>query len=188
VRTREKAPIYVLGAVDPVSFSRGKRGIAGSLIFTNFDRHAMWDIMQQASYVKKTTDMYAGGLPGTPGAGEGDSLFPDPVDAIEFGGAPTDGVNYTDQIPPFDVTLTAVNELGQAMWMRVIGIDLLNEGQGISIDDITIETQMTFIARSIVPWTPVNNDFSAIREGRSFSVGVSDAGDIGRIDEALPPA
>jgi hypothetical protein len=29
--TREKAPVYVLGMADPVSFSRGKRGIAGSI-------------------------------------------------------------------------------------------------------------------------------------------------------------
>ena len=29
---REKAPIYVMGRVDPRSFSRGKRGIAGTMI------------------------------------------------------------------------------------------------------------------------------------------------------------
>ena len=28
--TREKAPIYCMGSVDPLGFSRGKRGIAGS--------------------------------------------------------------------------------------------------------------------------------------------------------------
>ena len=44
--TREKAPIYVMGSVDAVSFGRGKRGHAGSLIFTNFDRHALYDILE----------------------------------------------------------------------------------------------------------------------------------------------
>ena len=29
---REKAPIYVMGSVDPISYSRGKRGIAGTMI------------------------------------------------------------------------------------------------------------------------------------------------------------
>ena len=43
--TREKAPIYTLGTADPRSFSRNKRGIAGSLIWVNFDRHALLDLV-----------------------------------------------------------------------------------------------------------------------------------------------
>ena len=39
--TREKAPIYTMGEPDPRAFSRGKRGIAGSLIFIQFDKHAL---------------------------------------------------------------------------------------------------------------------------------------------------
>ena len=38
---REKAPVYTLGSADPRSFSRGKRGIAGSLVFAVFDRDAL---------------------------------------------------------------------------------------------------------------------------------------------------
>jgi hypothetical protein len=38
---REKAPIFTLGNPDPRSFSRGKRGIAGSLVFVVFDRDAL---------------------------------------------------------------------------------------------------------------------------------------------------
>ena len=56
----------------------------------------MWDILNEAKYIKKTTDMYAGGLPTSPG--NTDSLTPDPIDGFEFGGAPTTP-NYTDQIP-----------------------------------------------------------------------------------------
>jgi hypothetical protein len=36
---REKAPIYVMGSVDPISYSRGKRGIAGTMISLMMDRH-----------------------------------------------------------------------------------------------------------------------------------------------------
>lgn len=43
-RTREKAPVFTLGNPNPRSFSRGKRGIAGSLVFTVFDKDAMRDI------------------------------------------------------------------------------------------------------------------------------------------------
>jgi len=45
--TREKAPIYTLGSPDPRSFSRNKRGIAGSLIWTNFDRHALLGLVRE---------------------------------------------------------------------------------------------------------------------------------------------
>src|SRR3990167_5965015 len=41
--TREKAPLYTMGSADPRSFSRGKRGIAGSLVFLVFDRSALLD-------------------------------------------------------------------------------------------------------------------------------------------------
>ena len=37
---REKAPVYTMGSADPRSFSRGKRGIAGSMVFMVFDRSA----------------------------------------------------------------------------------------------------------------------------------------------------
>jgi hypothetical protein len=39
--TREKAPIYTLGSANPRSFSRGKRGIAGTMVFVMFDRDAL---------------------------------------------------------------------------------------------------------------------------------------------------
>ena len=42
---REKAPIYTLGSPDPRSFSRGKRGIAGSLIFASFDKDALFNAL-----------------------------------------------------------------------------------------------------------------------------------------------
>lgn len=38
---REKAPVYTFGSPDPRSFSRGKRGIAGSLTFATFNRDAL---------------------------------------------------------------------------------------------------------------------------------------------------
>jgi hypothetical protein len=38
---RKKAPVYTLGSADPRSFSRGVRGIAGSLVFAVFDRDAL---------------------------------------------------------------------------------------------------------------------------------------------------
>ena len=66
--------------------------------------------------------------------------------------------NYSDQIPPFDVTLTAMNEYGKASSMAIFGVEILNEGEGHSVDDITSETQMTWICRALTQWTPAINE------------------------------
>lgn len=42
---REKAPVFTLGSADPRSFSRGKRGIAGSMVFAVFDTDALMECM-----------------------------------------------------------------------------------------------------------------------------------------------
>ena len=39
---REKAPIYVMGSVDPIAYSRGKRGIAGTMISLMMDVHMLY--------------------------------------------------------------------------------------------------------------------------------------------------
>src|SRR5690606_20141428 len=46
--TREKAPVYTMGSPSPRSFSRGKRGIAGSLIMTTFDRPALYNLIRDS--------------------------------------------------------------------------------------------------------------------------------------------
>src|SRR6266705_6042110 len=42
---------------------------------------------------------------------------------------------YSDQIIPFDITLAGTNELGAAATMKIFGVEILDEGSGISIDD-----------------------------------------------------
>jgi len=148
--TREKGPIYVMGRADPVSFSRGKRGIAGSLVFTNFDRGALFDITDKPygidfSYYKKNFDLPAGGR------------------SVELEKSTIGDLsskykaNYPDQVPPFNVTITAANEYGQSMVMGIFGVELLNQGQGISVDDMVTETQFTFVCRGVVDWQPRRN-------------------------------
>jgi len=44
---REKAPVYTMGSPEPRSFSRGKRGVAGSLVFTVFDRDALLSALRE---------------------------------------------------------------------------------------------------------------------------------------------
>lgn len=170
--TREKAPIYVMGSTDAVSFGRGKRGHAGSLIFTNFDRHALYDIMEGSFvtgadqdkerywYWRKQTDIPAGGRSKLIG-----SSFNDLSDLGVELAAP----NYSDQVPPFTITLTSMNEYGNVSVMHILGVELINEGSGVSIDDIVTETQMTFVARAILGWRPLRVGRGK-KDGTSYSI------------------
>jgi hypothetical protein len=164
---REKAPIYVMGRVDPLSFSRGKRGIAGTMITLMLDQHELLqEPFRLMEFVADNDEIYpvnaniqtaaaTGPLP----AGT-DTGLPDleELGIVNF----TSGdisANYTitnawyvDQIPPFDMVVVACNEYGNAATMRIYGIEILNEGSGFSVDDIVIENQMTYVARTILPW------------------------------------
>lgn len=174
--TREKVPVYVFGRSRPVSISRGKRGIAGTLQFVLFDRDALSTLYtgdtdhwyyahadevnwllntQNAAEFKGTTR----NLP-TPG-------LTDPITGREITqdanlnyGVAVSKLNkpeYMDQVWPFDITLVAQNEYGQGAWSAVIGVEIINEGGGISMDDLTNEEQATYIAIHRHPWTPLED-------------------------------
>lgn len=159
--TREKAPIYTMGSPNPRSFSRGKRGIAGSLIFTVFDRPALYEMIL-ADYEKtsRKLEFYTRSQNILPGFDSSDGktvnrgLVPhDATGALDIRkGLPY----YADQIPPFDITITFVNEYGNASVRSIYGVELLNEGSGASMDDIVIEETMTYVATDVGPMYRVN--------------------------------
>src|SRR5665213_113027 len=154
--TREKAPIYVMGSANPQSFSRGKRGVAGSLIFVLFDRSAFYNIMQASIYIAHSDENQVRSVLSNIGGGSSIAQDADPnVQAMQA--TPT----YADQIPPFDCVLTGANELGQIMTMSILALDLLNEGSGISIDDMVNEMAYTYVAQELVGWAPLPNNNSA---------------------------
>ena len=59
--------------------------------------------------------------------------------------------SYSDQVLPFNVTLAGANEYGAMCASKILGIEILNEGSGISVDDAVTESQATFVARAIEP-------------------------------------
>lgn len=152
---REKAPVYTMGKADPRSFARGKRGIAGSLIFIVFDKHSLLERFASAQFSadkdEKGIRNQIGAASSLIGDFQGEDLFE--------AGAADNSFNqelaspwYADQIPPFDIVLAAANEYGAQAVMKIFGVELLNENSGVSIDDIVTEQQYTYIARSITPW------------------------------------
>jgi hypothetical protein len=165
--TREKAPIYTMGSPNPRSFSRGKRGIAGSLIFTTFDRPALYDLLSK-NINNEAFKIYTRAWNVLPNLGStNNKQYAGAISSVENDASGVMGVMpyYADQIPPFDVTVTFANEYGQAAVKSIYGVELLNEGSGTSMDDIMIEETMTFVAREIGPMVPTNRAFTQLANG-----------------------
>lgn len=153
---REKAPIYVMGSVDPRSFSRGKRGIAGTIITLMLDQHILFgEPFSSMRVILDKDEIY-------PNVGSELDALDNDLDQLDptYNFTPNDvsaayqanRAWYVDQLPPFDVVIVAANEYGQAASMRIYGVEILNEGSGFSIDDMVIENQMTYVCRTILPW------------------------------------
>lgn len=172
--TREKAPVYTMGDPNPRSFSRGKRGIAGTMVFIMFDRHAVLGSPEQPNSI--ASKLFSA---------DKDEFRPhenlaadiNSVQTAESVVSATDPAAdqeltkpwYVDQILPFDVTLAGANEYGASMVMQIYGCEILNEGYGVSIDDIVSEQQCTYVCRGILPWRPKGGNAASI--ARSTSSG-----------------
>lgn len=190
--TRQKAPIYTMGSSDLRSIGRGKRGIAGSIIMTTFDRHALGSLQSQSTFAAKIGSFenssanpfknlgqsspisaVAGQTIQTAPVSTADASAQTVAELIEsqtnLGQVVSDGSNttdlgnqmaveetpmYSDQLLPLDLTLVSATEYGTTMAMRIFGVEFLNEGAGVSVDDVSNELQLTFMARFISPWTP----------------------------------
>ena len=172
--SREKAPIYTMGSPDPRSFARGKRGIAGSMVFIQFDSEPLMYEMANPNkdpslFISDTDDLRpefrfnktvpVQGTTVTPVGGEDSVNFPGAAAGAQESDITTVSSDqvaaipwYPDQIPPFDVVLSAANEYGALSIMKILGIELMNSGYGISVDDIVSEHSYTWIATGIVPW------------------------------------
>lgn len=181
--TREKAPVYTMGSPDPRSFSRNKRGIAGSLIWVNFDRHALLSLIYSSNgiFIANVDDLrpqfqssetnfiadgaiYNAGSQATNGAPASATIDQTTLPNIQAISG-TSGFKtvakpwYSDQILPFDITLSGATEYGAATAMKIFGVEILNEGSGVSIDDTNTEMQATFVARLVEPWLAVQTPF-----------------------------
>ncbi len=176
--TRETMPVYTWGDASPKAFAKGKRGIAGSLVFTQFDRHAILrDVFQeQGQTVQNLWSTFnpnaQAAVPANITAIPSSLNFQQVVAQQNTQTAQNDvletlflvaqrKINFVDQLPPFDVTITMVNDQGYAATMSIYGIQLVNEGVGFSLDDLHSETAYTYLARSVDPLT--NVDFTNLQ-------------------------
>lgn len=110
----EKRPIRSIGNVNAKDYVMGPRTIAGSLVFSVFNKHFAEDIINALN---------AGYRAGT--------------------------AFLVDELPPFDITISAANEYGYRSSLVIYGVRLLNEGQVMSINDVYTENTYQFFATDL---------------------------------------
>lgn len=183
--TREVLPLYTFGDPNFKTIVKGKRAIAGNLVFTQFDKHAILTVVKQMKNYKSSLSNDGENLRGTisnlPGFSPSNSGY-SVIAGNNFG--PTNSVSstndaltkairdeteetynlvakrilkYADQIPPLDITISFTNESGKSAYWGITGITLVNEGGGYDLDQMMSEVAFTFIARSIIPLDSLTN-------------------------------
>ena len=146
---REKFPVRTFGRVYAKSYCRGSRSIAGSMIFTLFDRQALYELTQGL------LKFYNTGVKGS------EAAYPDYSTVL------------VDQLPPFDLTLIASNEYSSSSYMSIYGMELVSGGMTISIQDLMTEDVMQFVARDFDPLRPLIEPHHPLQVGH-ISVDASD--------------
>ena len=117
---REVRPIFVCGEPNALSYSKNKRGVAGSMVLTCFDRHALRDIMD-ISKVYRDDQSFIPGQAEAAISGANAAAIMGNVQASENRDA-----LYADEIPPFNATLYGRNEFDKKMVMSIYDITIIS--------------------------------------------------------------
>lgn len=158
--TREKAPIYTCLGTNPRGFTRGKRAISGTMIFGQFDRHALLYGPFSDYLDEKNNPLGYNEKGAMNNAASNSGFFAGYSDIIGstqklFGRQRQ--MQYADQLPPFDIVITFSNDAGAASVWKVIGAEIISEGYGFTQDDTSQDMACSYAAREVLPLTPVKD-------------------------------
>lgn len=140
---REIEPVRALGETNPRGWTRGPRTIAGSMIFTIFNKNLVYSLQEKVlrklaeSVSKKDTATI-------------DTLMRNDFAAFTIQNLYDQNVTL-DMMPPFDVLIDAKNEYGKSARQCIYGITVCDEGQVMSVEDIIIENTISYKAMSVKP-------------------------------------
>lgn len=112
---QDKAPVRTIGNMNAKDWVFGPRSIAGSLVFTVFNKHWMNSVMDQLKDKSVMKNAHF----------------------------------ITDELPPFDITISFANEYGFDSKMAIYGVRIMNEGQVMSVNDIYVENTYQYVANDI---------------------------------------
>jgi 3-oxoacyl-(acyl-carrier-protein) synthase len=114
--------VRTLGRTNPAGYTAGGRTTAGSLIFATFNRRALEELYTGSDY---QTAAVNGTL--------SDARIRQP----------------TDTISPFDIILYFTSEHGNDSVMYIYRVQIVDEGQTFSIQDVYTEHTMQYMASGI---------------------------------------
>jgi len=181
--------------------------LAGTLVWTNFDRHGLLDLVwkMRGQFVANIDDVRPQFQVGGDTYLSQNAIFNStlvrangiPLSATinDLNGEQFTSVSgfkqvarpwYSDQILPFDITLAGASEYGACTAMKIFGVEILNEGSGVSIDDPVTEMQATFVARFVEPWQAVASPRTIDLVLRGWVRNLSLAGEGGRWSAGCP--
>lgn len=179
-----KSPVKAVGFKNPIAVARGGRTIAGTLIFNQMHHHVFdennWPSMTSTiddgflTYSSGNADYYN---PGKEFQIE-EGLTQEEIDkkGLEFVNKSINREKLKKQwdfswdtnlmgerskpsdMPPFDIIILMVNELGQVGKIILYGVDLVHDSQTLSVEDIYTEAQYQYVARDIEYFHAVNFD------------------------------
>lgn len=181
--TREKAPTYIMGTVHPVSVTRGKRGLAGTMSFVHFDREPLSYLMTDPAHyyyahadeVNWLIDAIDTGTENQYDENGALIINAGSVDQnAAFGVSQRTAPMFLDQVQPFDATMIAQNEYGNGAWSSILGIEVINEGSGLSTDDLSHTITATYLALTRLPWTAIGSAGRTREAYRSTRVSAAD--------------
>ena len=190
---------YTMGSRQCRQYTTGKRVIVGSLMFAQYDRHALMEqvfkvskngvpatlksiyspsvLTARASQQTQVQAQYAatgGGGTGSSrpqvnsqlqydnggtAAGLSTATFAQQQNDMVAAAQKTVGsevINYSDQLPPFDLTLVGIAATGVTASCTIFGIQTTQETGGFSMQDLGNSVGFSFVAISVNPWRLVS--------------------------------
>jgi hypothetical protein len=181
---RDVAPVYTLGQIGPRSHAKGKRAIAGSMVFSVSDREEVlfafypntysrgynydgngaegWDPWTELAIDKNDTSegvwIARYNYESKTGTASSEATM---VYTLGSTGDKINGIyqmrapHFLDEIPPFNVTLTMTSETGASSAVRLLGCVFVNEAQGYSMNTMVPEKSASFFCMDVIPIHPI---------------------------------
>ena len=181
--SRDVIPRYTSGDANPKTFAKGRRGIAGTMTFSVFDRDPILRDVFADKYYQQLQSLWAntsktfGYSIFQPGSGGGVTDFTTATN-LRDGIAPAAiqealeihrllgqyiKIKYIDQLPPIDVTITFANDAGAVSVAALKGVVFLTEGIGWTMGDVDTEMATSYLARDFQPLTALLSSESRSR-------------------------
>lgn len=158
---RQKYPVRVLGSAPILAYTKGPRTVAGTMVFSVFDEHALRELMDlnsiDFSSVGIGPQLRGMGLSGSADVGsvaEGEAL----TGGLAKSTDQQHKIHTVDDIPPFDIVVTFANEYGSTSTLKIIGAEFVDDGAVMSIQDLITQNTISYVARDIVLLTRTTHD------------------------------